>query len=332
MVFLFDSSLFPFLPLKMAKISCFCLAKSQKRRQKTRPPPNLWPLATRLGDSSLTGGVTGQKDWCLCAYFLFLSGVAPANQTKERAKTKSSWISPIFVNSGVFPWENKRDSHWTFVPECPCEKFMNWPFFGLVCRGDSWWKRLKGKNPEGKNFRKLLRRKQSSAKISKISRNTLKSSKSDIFYLLRNLLRTFFSSAKFSEVFALYVFSLWLFSDFFPALFVLRGIFGGSLTATAEIEILGGKRSSTTNNHSRLLTPPSRDKVSGRQASPFLFVARRVSRADTYLPDPSSQIRPPCTRVKNPKIRKRGFRSRKNPHFPPTPPHPTPERASRVKK
>ena len=30
------------------------------------------------------------------------SGVAPANQTKERAETKSSWISPIFVNSCVF--------------------------------------------------------------------------------------------------------------------------------------------------------------------------------------------------------------------------------------
>ena len=76
-------------------------------------------------------------------------------------------------------------------------------------------KRLKGKNPEGKNFRKLLRRKQSSAKISKISRNTIKSSKSDIFYLPRNLLkyllRTFFSSAKFSEVFTLCVFTLWLF-------------------------------------------------------------------------------------------------------------------------
>ena len=26
----------------------------------------------------------------------------------------------------------------TFVPECPCEKFMNWPSFGLVCRGHSW--------------------------------------------------------------------------------------------------------------------------------------------------------------------------------------------------
>ena len=77
------------------------------------------------------------------------------------------------------------------------------------------WKRLKGKNPEGKNFRKLLRRKLSSAEISRISRNTIKSSQSDIFYLQRNLLkyllRTFFSSAKFSEVFALCVFTLWLF-------------------------------------------------------------------------------------------------------------------------
>ena len=30
---------FPVFCLKMAKICCFCLAKSQKRRQKTRPPP-----------------------------------------------------------------------------------------------------------------------------------------------------------------------------------------------------------------------------------------------------------------------------------------------------
>ena len=38
----------------------------------------------------------------------------------------------------VFPKENKHDSHWTFVLECPCEKFINWPFFGFVCRGHSW--------------------------------------------------------------------------------------------------------------------------------------------------------------------------------------------------
>ena len=65
----------------------------------------------------------------ICGFLPVPSGVAPANQTKERAKTKSSWISPIFVNSGVLPWENKRDSHRTFVPVCPREKFMNWPFF-----------------------------------------------------------------------------------------------------------------------------------------------------------------------------------------------------------
>ena len=89
------------------------------------------------------------------------------------------------------------------------------------------WKRLKGKNPEGKNFRKLLRRKQSSVKISKISRNTIKSSKSDIFYLLRNLLkhllRTFFSSAKFSEVFTLCIFTLWFFPTTWAALGAEKG-------------------------------------------------------------------------------------------------------------
>ena len=118
---------------------------------------------------------------------------------------------------------------------CPRKQCMRWrwrqkhhsvaPFLGLPFLAFlfPFWKRLKGKKPEGKNFRELLRRKQSSAKISKISRNTIKSSKSDIFYLLRNLLkyllRTFFSSAKFSEVFALRVFTLWL----FPTLGVFRG-------------------------------------------------------------------------------------------------------------
>ena len=39
---------------------------------------------------------------------VFESGVDPTNQTEERAKTKSSWISPIFVNSGVFLWKKAR--------------------------------------------------------------------------------------------------------------------------------------------------------------------------------------------------------------------------------
>ena len=74
------------------------------------------------------------------------------------------------------------------------------------------WKRLMGKNPEGKHFRKLLRRKPSSAKISKMSRNTLKFGQSDIVYLLKNLLKissvNTLSSANFSEVFALCVLTL----------------------------------------------------------------------------------------------------------------------------
>ena len=58
-----------------------------------------------------------------------------------------------------------------------------------------------GRNTEGETFRELLRRKQSSAKISKISRTTLKLSTSDIFDLLRHLLQyllqTFFHSRSF---------------------------------------------------------------------------------------------------------------------------------------
>ena len=72
----------------------------------------------------------------------------------------------------------------------------------------------KSKNPEGKNFRKPPRRKQSSAKISKISRNTIKSSKSEIWEIFWNIFcEHFFSSAKFSEVFALCVFTPWIFPN-----------------------------------------------------------------------------------------------------------------------
>ena len=93
------------------------------------------------------------------------------------------------------------------------------PKFHKVCHSaEHSWKRLKGQNPERKNLRKLLRRKQSSAKIPKISRITLTSSKkSDIFYLLRNLpkylLRTIFF---FREVFR----------SFYPLRFYPLALFG----------------------------------------------------------------------------------------------------------
>ena len=79
------------------------------------------------------------KHWCFEAIVCPSEGVEPLGKPKKGPKRKVHMsFAPIFVNSGVFPWENKHDSHWTFVPECPCEKFMNWPFFGLVCWGHSW--------------------------------------------------------------------------------------------------------------------------------------------------------------------------------------------------
>ena len=61
----------------------------------------------------------------------------PVKPNQRKGQNEKFMNFAHFVNSGVFPQENKHDSHWTFVPECPREKFMNWPFFGLVCRGHS---------------------------------------------------------------------------------------------------------------------------------------------------------------------------------------------------
>ena len=57
---------------------------------------------------------------------LFFSGVAPANQTKERVKTKSSYEFALFCEFWCFSLG--KQAPFTFrnlVPECPCEKFMN---------------------------------------------------------------------------------------------------------------------------------------------------------------------------------------------------------------
>ena len=75
---------------------------------------------------------------CFWNWFPKLSGVAPANQTKERSvhelfagafRNKSSmWIVLVFLRKNTRIHKNGRNS-WTF-------RFG--PFFGLVCRGDSW--------------------------------------------------------------------------------------------------------------------------------------------------------------------------------------------------
>ena len=76
-----------------------------------------------------------QCDFCDCD---IASGVAPANQTKERPvhelfrgafRNKSSmWIVLVFPRKNTRIHKNERNS-WT-------SRFG--PFFGLACRGDSW--------------------------------------------------------------------------------------------------------------------------------------------------------------------------------------------------
>ena len=65
------------------------------------------------------------------------SGVAPANQRKGRNK-KFMHAAHFCENSGVFPWENKRDSHlelsFQFSPGKVDELAFLW--FCFVCRGD----------------------------------------------------------------------------------------------------------------------------------------------------------------------------------------------------
>ena len=85
------------------------------------------------------------------------SGVAPANQTKERGTTKSSWISPIFVWILVFFLGKTSTIHIELLfrnaPAKVHEPTFLW--FGLVCRGLSW---IKAQNFRGK-FRSIFREK-----------------------------------------------------------------------------------------------------------------------------------------------------------------------------
>ena len=62
----------------------------------------------------------------------------PGKPNQKKGQNEKFMNFAHFCEFWCFPWENKHDSPWTCVPECPPEKFMNWPFFGLVCRGHSW--------------------------------------------------------------------------------------------------------------------------------------------------------------------------------------------------
>ena len=89
-------------------------------------------LALPNAESTRLRRCCSQKPWSLVAPRC----VAPANQTKERAKTKSSYeFHPFFCEFWCFSLGNKHDSHIELL-------FRNAPakgsWSGLVCRGHSW--------------------------------------------------------------------------------------------------------------------------------------------------------------------------------------------------
>ena len=57
---------------------------------------------------------------------------------KQGAETKSSWISPFFRGFGCFSLGKQAQFISNFGSDLSRKKFMNRPFFGLVCRNDSW--------------------------------------------------------------------------------------------------------------------------------------------------------------------------------------------------
>ena len=66
---------------------------------------------------------------------------SPRQTKPKKGPNESSWISAIFLWILVLFLRKKSTIHIGFsFPECPCEKFMNWPFFGLVRRGHSWYR------------------------------------------------------------------------------------------------------------------------------------------------------------------------------------------------
>ena len=136
--------------IKMPQKAHFNVSKGDPQKrifwpQKSHFPD--FPMLTSVGGpcdrSSKTGwGPIRSVIWRSLIIFgplgRHLSGVAPANQTKERSvhelftgafRNKSSmWIVLVFLRKNTRIHKNGRNS-WTF-------RFG--PFFGLVCRGASW--------------------------------------------------------------------------------------------------------------------------------------------------------------------------------------------------
>ena len=127
-------------------------------REEVRRRTSLAPLASPCfilslsnlgteGPLAFQAGITSSIRWNLCPVIFGVDVIADAStdqesprqpKPKKGPRRKVHEFCPLLWILVSFSWENEHDSHRTLVQVCPREKFINWPFFGLVCRGDSW--------------------------------------------------------------------------------------------------------------------------------------------------------------------------------------------------
>ena len=152
-------------------------------------------------------GLTRPEIWDLSAEFLggrgwLLFWSRPGKPNQKESQNKKFMNFTFFVNSGVSPWENKHNSHRILVQICPREKFMNWPFFGVVCQNDSWSLRNeiapKGINCKSKRWEKKSQGLKSWVWLPKYCRTcgVLKNLLSTSFSLCETFRRTFLQNPK----------------------------------------------------------------------------------------------------------------------------------------
>ena len=113
------------------------LTNASKRRGKNASKRKQTQAKASKRGQTQTNAYTPPLLWFLTPPFAIPYRESPRQTKPKKGPKRNVHEFRPFCEFWCFSLGKKHDSHQTFVPECPQEKFMNWPFFGLVCRGDS---------------------------------------------------------------------------------------------------------------------------------------------------------------------------------------------------
>ena len=72
----------------------------------------------------------------ICGFLHPPIGSRPGKPNQRKGQNEKFMNFAHFCEFWCFSLGNQARFTSNFCSECPREKFMNWPFFGLVCRGD----------------------------------------------------------------------------------------------------------------------------------------------------------------------------------------------------